>query len=539
MDWFQEGTQNKEISLAEVENIVKVMDTARNSITQAEVKDHKKDTVYRLRVQQRKLKDELSYVLKQLNIPPASLYVFQSVLADDVVPDTTPETSDKTKYSSVRYRNIPISAVTELKEVAANCSGETFNRVMNLVTDITFLKSHIAKMEKDMEYARNARVEFDRKKELDPAGFKKLSEQFLAVSEIRGYVSALTKLVESYPDISTSDKSLVVTAEQFDRVCLTWRRYSRRLFKSVDNYLEKYLDEISEDAVDIFMDKGYFDSTKTVAERYGVSENDVFNVLSNELEIVFDKKEGTFKTRVSSLKLLQSIKGLLERREILSDQYTVVVKANLIRTTLTGLIALEYSFSILRIVLEGSLEKWSGGKSLVSSNRTVSKIIEKAKESVISPVRATVTSPLTRDAFVAGSLRDFSKSVAEVKKAKQFMEQAPNKIREALAKRAEEAGRDTMRKILLRRDLPTKNNRNGLAPVEDAVRAKVRSRYGNIPFEDEVNTGTDDKPEYHKEVYCQEVTVKDSIGAEVQVWKLKSDLAAQEIQKNVESENVN
>jgi len=534
MDFYDRGLFYKEISVADVDNMVSIADKAVQSIVSSEVVDHKRSAVYRLEVRLRKLKDELRYVLDELGVSSTSVGVFKDILGDDVIPDTVAESSSKVNSSEARKINHSVSSVTELKEQVEWISGDTYNRIMKLIREIRFLNSHIKNIERGMKATENVRKKFEQRKRDFPEEFDKLRDQIIAVAEMRGYLEALISLVQSYPESTTTDRAIRTTNEQFDRACITWIRYRRRLFKAVGNFVEKYSAMYNESKV-LQMAKELGFCAESQASEPGISFKDLKDVLTKMYNITYDTTVGQYKYEGAPARLLTSIKEMFENRKYIPKHFTGIpgMKAD---TTL-ALYSLSRALSTFESSLSEELVKWSGGAAHASSNPAVKKIIDKARQAVLSPVRATTTSPLKRDAYIEGSLQDFKKAVEGVKKARQFMEQTPDKIREALAKKAEEASRDTIRKILLRRDMPTKNNRKGLMPVEDAIRARVRKRYGNIPFEDEVNIGTQEEPIWAKEKYCEQVKVKSQDGAVTERWALKSTVRMGLVEGMVREEN--
>lgn len=536
MDIYQTGTYHKEISEAEIENVVEVINKASRAIESSEIIDHKLSAIKKMRVRQRRLKDELRYVLEELGIPVVSVSVFRQILCDEVVPDTVAESSKDVVPSQSRKRNLTIDAVTQFKEQVQWISGETMNRVVNLVKDIVLINSRIEKMKQDMKAARNARLEFEQKRKDDRDGFKRLRDQFLEVSEIRGYIDALIDLAMKYPSVTTTDGAIQAMADQFDRMCVTWRRYSRKLYNSVNEFKEKYAKEFEASKMEIpftsQMGLNYF--VRDFAAERDIDLSEFRSFVVDNTQITYNAEKHTYEALPTRLVLLNDIAELLRREEGHQKHYTKI--RTIRKTAISVLGTLSFSMSVLSADLERELLEWSGGKANVLSNPRIKKIIDKAREAVLSPVRATITSPLKRDAAIEGSLRDFDDAVKGVKKVRQFIEEAPNKIREALAERAEKASRGTLRTILLFGDVPTKNNRNGLMPVEDAVRERVRKRYGNIPFEDEVNVGTEDKPKWVKEVYAEQVEVENEKGGIKEVWMLKSDAKAAKLIQSVDDQ---
>jgi len=536
---FQEGLYSKEVTLAEVDNIIKVVDSVKEALSSSEAISHKRGVLDRLVDRQRKLRDELTYVVKELGIDATSIYTFADVFCDEVMPDDKDETVADMNSSHLRYRNFS-GIVKELKELAASASGNSFDRVLRLIEDLSFTKIHIAKVTRDMELASNARHTFEKKRESDKKGFKNLRDQFLAVSEMRGYVDALRNLVTNYPSESTTSHAIQTTLEQFDRACVTWRRYSRRLYSAVKNFKAKYEEQLGDDVV-VFLPESQI-RTRTVlwAARYGISETELLGVLHRELNVVTNSEKGIVEMRFNPLKLLTDMGRLLDNKDMHPRHYMGV--AEIRKEMLLALDSLGLSLSLLSAHLEIRIEKWSGGKAKASTNPAVKKIFDKAQQNVTSPVYATQTSPLTYDAYVAEARLNFQKTVKGVEEARNFLEQGSDKLQEVIQEiRQKRRTRRTlkvsfrkMRRIARRKRMPVKDNRKTFAPVEDAVRAKVRARYGgNVPFEDEVLTS--DK-KYVKEVDAQEVKVKDpETGAIQYVWALKSDVAAGAVEYMVDN----
>lgn len=521
MDIFDRGLYYKEIADADVENMVSIADKASQAIMSSEITDHKRSTTYKLRVRLRKLRDELKYVLDELGISVTSVGVFKDILGDEIVPDTVAESSGDLNAPQSRKISHSIGSVTELKEKVEWISGETFNRIMKLIREIRFLNSHIEKIENDMNVSDNIRHKFKQKKKNFPEEFDKLRDQILAVAEMKGYLEALISLVQSYPESTTTDRTIRATNEQFDRACVTWIRYRRRFFRSVGNFVEKYSAMYNESKVlQMAKELGFCAECQTSGS--GISFENLKDVLADKMyKITLDTTVGQYMYEGTPAKLLTSIKEMLENRKYLPKHFIGI--PGMKPDTTMALYSLQTALSMFSTFLFEELEEWSGGAAHASSNPAIKKIIDKARQAVLSPVRATITSPLKRDAYIEGSHQDFKNAVKGVKKVRQFVEQTPDKIREALGRRAGKASRKILRKILLRRDMPTKYNREGLMPVEDAVRERVRKRYGSkVPFEDEVNVGTEEEPIWRKEVYCEQVPIKGKDGTVTEKWRLKS-----------------
>jgi len=532
MDFFQEGIVYNEVSSAEVENIATFFDRGANAIMSSSALDWNRNDINRMRLELRKLKEELRYVLNQQRVPITSVEAFRHVFNDDVVPmDTVADTSDKTDYAKVRYANIPMPAMNELNELVRKNSGATLNRIMNLLMKINFLRLRMAKTESDSKNKESALKEFEQKRKSDPGTFERMRDQMYALSEMQGYAEALLQLVWNYPEVSASDQTIRAVAEQFDLMCWRWRRYSDKLYKSLDDYMEKYVDILSEPLTPNL-------AFEAMAQRIAETPENLARAALGRLKIQYNKETQQLQIQTKSQEeLISAIKVVLENEATHPRHYTQIGSgwqtSEIRKEVSANLVTLSVAITVLYNDVEAKLVAWSGGKAKISSNPAVAKVINRAREMVASPVKKTITDPMTRDSFLTKTLIDFKATGDKIKEIRKFCEQAPDVIREKLAKRAESHDREFLRKIFLRRSMPVKDNMRGVAPVEDAVRERVRKRYGpNVPFEDEVNVGTDDKPVFMKESMAEQDTKTGR-------WMPKSSKAVDSLKDTISQTDVN
>lgn len=518
MDFFQEGLFHKKVSSAQVENMVSWFDRGFQSVLSDSSLEWNLKDINRMRLSIRKLKEELRYVLKEQGIPIVSVEAFRHVFNDDVVPtDTTPEMSSDTDWSSVREFNVPLPTVNELNELIKSNSGEVINRILDLLFKINSLRLRIAKMETDSKNKEAMHKDFQQKIKQDPQTYESIKSQLIAISEIRGYVNALVALVEAYPDVSTTDQAIRSTTEQFDLMCWKWHRYTSKLRSLLEDYLERFYSMLTEPLKSDSSIEYWLDEEK-------VSFQDIERLASKKAGLVFNKK--TLKTQIQTKNeegLIKAMKDVIDDSYVYPKHYTGVPdKKDVIYANLA---ALSIMAGLVFNDVEMRLEEWSGGKSKATSNPAVARVLDRARQMVASPLKAAVTSPLRRDVYLAKTLIDFNNVSNQIKSVKQILESAPEVLRDKLASGLEKlsfkkgVSRELLTKILIRRSVPSKDNMKKVKPVEDAVRERVRKRYGpNIPFEDEVNVGTEDKPVFVKETLATQ-------DLKTGKWILKTDEA--------------
>lgn len=517
MDFFQQGIYYKEVSQAQLENVLKVYDRAEEAVSSAAAVDWSRNDINRMRLQLTRLKEELNFVLKELGINPMELELFQSVRNDDVVSDGVAQTSDNTDYSAVRYRNFSLSGMDELYSKLDGATGVVLNRVTELVSRIGLVRLKISKAEADMKNKVSARKEFEDKRESDKAGFKNLQKQFLALAEIRGYVEALLDMVYKYPQASSSptDSTVRATSEQFDLMCWKWRRYRNQLSRAIRDYIDDYSD--SPVSIPTFISFDFFGDDKALALTVlGVDLDKIKDILNKKFLVKYDKVSKNYQVfEQNSTLMLEKMKNFESDVTVLPEHFTGV--PDMWTTVLESLSVLVSIAFAVHFGLERMLEIWAGGKAKVSTNPVISRTIERARQAILSPVNRTKVDPTTRSEFVEKSLTDFTKTSSKIKEIKDFLESAPDVIRNRIGNLPFD--KEFLRKAFLRRDMPVKGNMKGVKPVEDGVRERVRARYGpTVPFEDEVNINSSEEgpPDWKKESLCEQ----DNSGK----WKLKTDV---------------
>jgi hypothetical protein len=512
MDFFQEGQYYKEVSQAQLENIVNYVDKGLQAIRSASAFDWKRKDLERARRRVKSLKDELEFVLNTCDISQKSIEALRHVINDDAVPtDTTAELSSETQYSKVRYLNPPISEMNELNELVRKNSSSTLNRIINLIAEINFTRVSIAKYEAEMSNIAAARKAFLDKKDADPEGFDRLKNMLLDISELSGYVQALISLVGSYPSVSPTDNTIRSITSNFDLMCWKWSRYRARLERG----LQKFVNTYSEAVVEEIPVKEYSPFDPSEVEL-------VTEYLSKHFDVVYDSKTQKMKVRSKTLQELFVSMSEFMYGPKLPKNYKGVSDDP--KTSMDLLLALIVPVQVSAQIVEEMLSKWSGGTDKLSSNPAISKVIDKARQLVASPVIKTRTDPMTRDAFLKKTLIDFKGVSKTIKEVRDFLEGNTKDLQDTITRGLVKFDTEYLRKTWLRKAMPIPDNVRAMNPVEDSVRMRVRRRYGpTVPFEDEVNTGTDKKPLWVKESYC--VQNKDG------KWVLKSDLAVKVLEQ--------
>lgn len=536
MDMLQSGVFYKEVSVAQVDNLVDFFNRSSQALKSAAAVDWARDEIRRMNKHMKSLQEELAYVLQQQGMTYMSVENLAGAFYDDAVSATVADTSDKTNYTNVRYQNIPLSIVNELNDLARRNSGPTMNRILGLTSEIQFCLVKIAKLEKDLDNIKTARKEFETKRDADPKAFENLRDQFIALSAIQGYVEALYELVNNYPKNSPTDNTVRTTVEKFDRSCILWRRYKRKLQNSVQEYKEKYL-VVGEESFEL----PALDTINLLGkDSEGISYEDINKVLQEEYKIFYNKKENKYEVRNKNPGvLLDVIIDYMVSESEIPAQYTGV--PNMRAGVISSLAAMRGALSVVSSALEQQLGTWSGGTAYIASNRSVSRVIDKAREAVNSPVRRTVTNPMTRDEYLSKTLIDFARVSKQVKDVREFLERKTEDLRDKVSKGLQKFDTEFLRKTFLRKAMPRKDYIKGMKPVEDAVRARVRARYGaTVPFEDEVNIAPAPKdsnaptpsPVFVKEQYVEQ-------DPKTGEWHLKSDLALTVLNSTIDETKVN
>jgi len=528
MDVFQDGRYYKLVSPAEVSNIVDVCDKSAQALWSSATIDWSRNDVNRMRIHITRLKEELRFVLKQVGIDPASMEFFKRVMGDSVVPDTVADLSNKLDYSQARYRSFSNDNIVELYGAFQGASGQVLNRVTSLTRDILFTNLRIAKAEADMIAKVAARKEFEQKRDADKDGFKILRDQFLLSSEIQGYIEALMDMAERYMSMTSAATGTTVRAvgEQFDLLCWKWRRYCGLLERAIEEYVDEFAD--LSDPLTEFVDEGDINYTEKSLTMLGISVDQVRAVLKDKLTVVYNKSTKKYQVMTRDFRqFFVLIKNFISDESVLPKHYTQVSsEIDIVRIHLS---ALHFSVFLLNQSLENKLVEWSGGASKASSNPVVANIIDKARQAVMSPVNRTKVDPMTRNEYLSRTFTNFKDVADKVREIKQFLESAPDAVRSRIGNLPFD--REFLRKVFVRRDMPVKGNMKNVKPVEDAVRERVRNRYGpSVPFEDEVNVSTEaGKFEWRKESLCEYKNDR---------WVLKTDSANQAAGQVIDNQNV-
>jgi hypothetical protein len=517
MDIFQKGVYYKEVSKAQVDSLVNYFNSSSQAIKSAAAVDWNRSEIRRMSQHMKRLQEELRYVLQQQGISYTSIENMAVAFSDDAVSTAVAETSDKTNYPQVRYQNIPLAIVNELNELARRNSGSTMNRIVNLITEINFARIKIAKMEGDLSNVVAARKEFEDKRNANPGAFESMRDQMIALSAISGYADALFSLVNDYPKDSPTDNTVKTTAEKFDHACIMWRRYKKKLLDSVQNYRDKYINGQTDEPLPKNVVSDMISGKLPGGEELPFVE--INEVLKFNYKIVFNSKTNKYDVvdQNQSELIKTIIRFMIDEKEI-PPQYTGVPSMRAVATS--SLEAMRLALFVMATALEEKIETWSAGTSKIASNPAVAKVIDKAREVLNSPVRRTITDPMTRDEYLSKTLIDFSKVSEQVKRVRAFLESKTDALREKVTKGLQDFDTEFLRKTFLRKAMPVKDYIKGMKPVEDAVRARVRERYGKtVPFEDEVNIAKEgDSPVFVKEQYVEQ-------DPKTGEWHLKSSLA--------------
>jgi len=526
MNIFQEGAYHKNVSLADLELSLSMFNAESNAVLSSSAIDRNRKDIQKIRRSIDRLKRELESLLRDQHIPTAAIEFLRSVINDDVVPsDTVGDTSDKTDYVSVRYQKIPNSNMNEFNELFSKNCGRSLDRISGILQRLKSLRMDIAKLESDSKNKTAARKEFEDKRTADPESFNRYRKQLLALSEMMGYANALAALANDYPYGSVADQTIKATSEQFDRMCWKWRQYSRKLYQSIDQYMDDFVDVLSEP----MSPNVYFEALLAKSD---ITPEDIARVAIGKVPLVYNKATNQFQIKgKTEQELVESLKMMLDNEALHPHHYTGVAGArtDILRALSAFLVFLELMWRDV----ESKLQTWSGGKATVTSNPAVERVVSKAKAMIMSPVKATVSDTTSRLAFVAKSVQRYKAVSDKISSIKQFLERPAEEIRRALFGGKEPCDREFLRKVLSRKSMPVKGNLDKAKPNEDAARERVRKKYGpNVPFEDEVNIGTDDKPIFVKESTAQKDPITGS-------WRLKSDVASDSLKSVVDSTDVN
>jgi hypothetical protein len=329
VDFFQEGVSYKEVSSAQVDNIISVCDRDAQALWSEAAMDWSRNDINRYKTQLMRVKEELRFVLSELGIDPLSVEVFRNIINDDVVPDSVSDTSDKTNYGQVRYRNYSLENVTELYSVLKGATGSVLNRVNGLVAEVSFIRLKIAKAEADMVAKTAARKEFSQKRDKDKDGFKTLRGQYLALSEILGYVVALIDIVGNFPKATSSSTSATIrsSSETFDLLCWKWRRYRGQLTRAVEHYISDYSDLVSPQIKGDFADSDLAEPVSLMSYYLdiGFPFDKINEALKNNFSLVYNKSKKQYelldRNFVSSV---TKMKELISGDKFLPTHYTQV-----------------------------------------------------------------------------------------------------------------------------------------------------------------------------------------------------------------------
>ena len=522
-NFFQEGISHKEVSQAEVDNVNEFFNNRKQAILSSSAIDWCRNDGDRLRLQMERLKRELRFVLNQEGISPTSVEVLKTVLNDDdaVSVGTASDTSDKTDYSQVRYQNIPLATLNELNDLVRKNTG-VLNRIVNLIQQINFTRIAKAKMEGDLSNKIAARKAFEAKRTKDAPTFERLRNELLSLSAILGYVEALLSLVYDYPEVSATDHTVRALSEKFDMMCWKWVRYRKKLRDSVQDYTDSYADYMHENMPSPISGEIF---NQIVGQRPD-NVTDIIKILDSVYFIKVNRETVNFNVFNNPAGLFNAIVTYLDNEEKIPPHYTGVPKIK--PEVVASLESMHLALFVVSQSLENDLDVWSGNTARIDSNSAVKQVIDKAREMVASPVRRTLVNPLMRDEYLAKTLIDFKGVSEQVKKVRNFLETKA----ELLQSKITDATFDNefLRKVFFRRSMPVADNMNNAKPVEDAVRERVRKRYGpNVPFEDEQFVKRLNM--WVKESNC----VQDPKTGD---WDLRGDVAAEILAQLVPSTNV-
>jgi len=531
MNFSKAGAYWSQVAFADIEQTFSMMDKASQAVVASSNIEQLRSSILRMRARLRHLQEDFKHILHENNIPPIDVSVIGEIQDDDTAPvSTNADTSDKTPYSEVRVHNIPQPAVNELNEVADNNMDPLMSKILGLVSGIKFTNLAIARAEAKIRNIQAARKTFEEKVKADKPMFNNWRDMLLAVSEMAGYVEVLTEISDNKPAITTSDDKIRASTDQFDKLCWRWKQNIVKLRRSIKDFIDTYQKEfISATEFDKMDPKTILSIMEDREKKFGISKEEQINKLKVKFGVfIVNDKEYKFELNTTFERLFENMKRFVDEEFEKMEHFTQVGVG-----TVSTLGLLASCLGTIRDCLDVQINKWAGGAGKLSYNPAVQKVMDKAKQLVESPVkRSVVSTENLYDRFHKSKI-NFVKLNEKIDKINGWLGGNLDKLYNKMGEWMGDFDKAIIENVCARKCAPVKDNTKEMKFDEDAARKTIRARYGNIPFEDEVDLGEGAKKRFEKESLC----VYDP---KTKKWSSRTDVVNDALEeKATEPQNIN